>query len=65
MELVLREDVDGLHILSGQRRLEAALSLADEVIVDAPGIGKVLIMKTPSKHLAAVRDEQTVALFGL
>ena len=50
MELHLRKASDGLHVVSGQMRLQAALALSGEVKVEAPGIGDVLIVKTPGKR---------------
>ena len=65
MELHLRKAADGLHVVSGHMRLQAALALSDEVKVEAPGIGDVLIVKTPDGHLVVTQDEKTVALFGI
>ena len=65
MELHLRKASDGLHVVSGQMRLQAALALSGEVKVEAPGIGDVLIVKTPDGHLVATQDEKTLALFGI
>ena len=65
MELCLRKADDGLHVVTGHMRLKAALMLADEVKVEAPGIGEVLIVKAPDGQLVATQDEKTVALFGV
>ena len=46
-------------------RLQAALALSNKVKVEAPGIGDVLIVKTPDGHLVATQDEKTIALFGI
>lgn len=63
--LHLRKADDGLHVVTGHMRLQAALSIQDEVLVDAPGVGEVLIAKLPDGRLVATQDEQTVALLGL
>lgn len=65
MELYLRKAADGLHVVSGHTRLQAALSLSDEVKVNAPGIGEVLIAKTPDGKFVATQDARTLTLFGI
>lgn len=65
MEIPLLKTEDGLKVLDGQMRLRAALSLHDEVIVAAPGVGKFLIVKLPDGSLVAIQNEQTIALFGM
>lgn len=65
MDLMLRRDDDGFHVVSGHMRLKAALSLTDEVQVTVPGLGEVLIVKLPDDRLVATQDMQTLALFGL
>ncbi len=65
MDLMLRRDDDGFHVVSGHMRLKAALSLTDEVKVTVPGLGEVLIVKLPDDRLVATQDMQTLALFGL
>lgn len=61
----LMKESDGFHIVSGHMRLQAALSLADEVIVDAPGFGEVLVVKCPDGSFVATQDQQSIALLGL
>ena len=65
MELHLRKAADGLHVVNGHMRLRAALALSAEVKVSAPGIGEVLIVKTPDGKIIANQDAQTFALFGI
>lgn len=65
MQLNLRKDADGFYVVSGHMRLQAALSLKDEVLVEAPGIGKVLIARMPDGSLVATQDNQTIALLGV
>ena len=45
MQLHLRCANDGLHVVDGHMSLQAALSLSDEVRVDAPSVGEVLIVR--------------------
>lgn len=65
MQIHLRKDAEGFHVVSGLSRLQAALSMADEVKVDAPGLGDVLIVKLPDGCFVATQDTETLALFGL
>ena len=65
MELNLRKESDGFHVVDGHMRLRVALSMSDEVVVHAPGVGDVLIAKLPDGRLVATQDRQTVALFGI
>lgn len=63
MDISLAKAPDGYHIISGHRRLAAALSIRDEVLVTAPGIGEILILKRPDGGLVATQDTSTVALW--
>jgi hypothetical protein len=63
--LHLRKTDDGLQVVDGQIRLRAAMSMRDEVLVEAPGLGEVLIAKLPDGRLVATQDKQTMALLGL
>jgi len=65
MQIHLRKDTDGFHVVNGHMRLKCALAIQDEVKVDAPGIGEVLIAKLPDGRLVATQDKQTLALMGL
>lgn len=65
MQIHLRKDADGFHVVNGHMRLQAALSMRDEVNVEAPGIGEVLIAKLPDGRLVATQDKQTLALLGM
>lgn len=65
MTLHLRKADDGLHVVTGHMRLQAALSIRDEVLVESPGIGEVLIAKLPDGSFVATQDKQTMALLGL
>lgn len=65
MQIHLRKDADGFHVVSGHMRLHAALSMKDEVKVEAPGVGEVLIARLPNGSLVATQDAQTLALLGL
>lgn len=65
MELRLRRDNDGFTVVDGHMRLKAALSMTEKVVVNAPGLGKVVIIKMPDGRLMATQDEQTLRLFGL
>lgn len=65
ISLHLRKDDDGFHVVDGHRRLTAALSMQDEILVESPGIGEVLIVKLPDGRMVATQDKQTMALLGL
>lgn len=65
MQIQLRKDADGFHVVNGHMRLQVALSMRDEVKVESPGIGEVLIAKLPDGRLVATQDKQTLALLGL
>lgn len=65
MQIHLRKDADGFHVVNGRMRLQAVLSMRDEVKVEAPGIGEVLIAKLPDGRLVATQDKQTLALLGM
>lgn len=65
MPLQLRKAEDGFHIVDGHMRLQAILSMQDEVLVESPGLGEVLIAKLPDGRLVATQDKQTMALLGL
>lgn len=65
IELVLRKDNDGFHVVTGHMRLKAALSLSDEVKVDVPNIGEVLISKHLDGSLIAKHKNQTLTVLGL
>lgn len=63
--LHLKRTDDGIEIVNGHMRLHALLSFSDEVLVESPGLGEVLIAKLPDGRLVATQDKQTVALLGL
>jgi len=63
MQIHLRKDANGFHVVSGQSRLQAALLIRDEVKIEAPGIGEVLIAKLPEGSLVATQDKLTMTLF--
>ena len=65
VQISLQKTNDGFTILSGQRRLEAALTIWDEVKVNAGEIGEVMIAKLPDGKLVVIQDRNTMALFGL
>ena len=65
MQLILRKADDGIHVVSGQMRLLTALSLQDEVLVESPGLGEMLVVKLPDGSMVATKDNQTMALLGL
>lgn len=65
IQVMLKKDANGYTVLSGQMRLKVALSVRDEVVVESPGVGAVLIAKLPDGGLVATQDGNTMALLGL
>lgn len=65
MEINLIKQERGLQIVSGQRRVLAALSLSDEILVTDPNLGDFLLVKQPDGRIVATQDAQTMALWGL
>lgn len=65
IQIHLRKDGTGYHVVAGRHRLQAALSMQDEVLITAPGFGELLIAKLPDGRLVATQDNQTLALLGL
>lgn len=64
MQILLEETAEGFRVLGGQLRLNAALTLRSEVLVESPGIGEVLIAKLPDGRMVATQDQRTIALLG-
>lgn len=64
MEVLLRQNQNGYIIVSGHRRLKAALDIKAEVGVVAPGIGKLLIFRNVEGKLFATNDDRTVEIFS-
>ena len=65
IELVLSKDIDGFHVVTGHMRLKVALSLSDEIKVEVPNIGEVLITKLADGSLIASQGNQKLALLGM
>lgn len=51
MQIVLKKMAEGFSIESGYQRLQAAFETSDELLVDSPSLGKVLLMKLPDGSL--------------
>jgi acetyl/propionyl-CoA carboxylase alpha subunit len=60
--LIVREN-DGYRVLHGHLHLVNALSMSDEVTVDASGEGKVKVVKTSNGYLVD-QDNHRIPLLG-
>lgn len=56
IQIHLCKGADGFYVVNGHMRLQALLSMQDEVKVEAPGIGEVLIAKLPDGRLVVTQD---------
>ncbi len=65
MHVVLRKDSQGIHVVTGHMRIQAALLMSDEVTVQDPILGEVLIAKLPDGRLVATQHAETMQLLGL
>lgn len=63
-EIALQPMEGGYRVVSGHMRLKVLMSLRDEAVVIATGLGKMLVFKTPDGQLHATQDGSSVALFG-
>lgn len=64
MEIQILRNDGHLRVVSGVRRLKAMLSIQDEVLLDVPGLGPLLIVKLPDGQLIGTQDDQTLTIFG-
>lgn len=59
---LLRRTESGLVIITGLDRIKYALSMSNTIIVDAPGIGDVVLYRDVSGSVSAILDESEIAI---
>ncbi len=64
MQIVLKKMAEGFSIESGYQRLQAAFETSDELLVDSPSLGKVLLMKLPDGQLVATQNKDAITIFS-
>lgn len=64
MQILLRKTEDGFQLQGSAGRIKAALELNDEIVVDAVGMGPVLLMKLPDGRIMLSQDEHALEVFG-
>lgn len=57
---LLRRSESGLVVVMGLQRIHMALSMTDSIVIDAPGIGDVLLRRHPCGAISAHLDEAAI-----
>lgn len=57
-DILIIRDGNGYRVLHGHLRLASELSLRDEVFVDAPGEGRIKVVRTRNGYFASANGQR-------